>query len=60
MFLYNGKRSIRLSNFFRALRWPGGYHNLDIIAACCGYDSNNHHHALADAEACARIAMEIL
>lgn len=41
-------------------RWPGGHHNLDIIAARCGYDLKNHHHALADAEACAWIAMEIL
>ena len=41
-------------------RWPGGHHNLDIIAARCGYDLKNHHHALADAEACAWIAREIL
>ena len=40
--------------------WPGGHHNLDIIAARCGYDLQNHHHALADAEACAAIAKEIL
>ena len=33
---------------------------LDIIAARCGYDLKNHHHALADAEACAWIAREIL
>ena len=39
---------------------PGGHHNLDIIAARCGYDLKNHHHALADAEACAAIALEIL
>jgi DNA polymerase-3 subunit epsilon len=26
----------------------------------CGYDLRNHHHALADAEACAMIAMEII
>ena len=41
-------------------RWSGGHHNLDIIAARCGYDLKNHHHALADAEACAWIAREIL
>ena len=41
-------------------RWPGGHHNLYIIAARCGYDLKNHHHALADAEACAAIALEIL
>lgn len=40
--------------------WPGGHHNLDIIAARCGYQLANHHHALADAEACAAIALEIL
>lgn len=40
--------------------WPEGRHNLDIIAARCGYDLTNHHHALADAEACAAIAMKIL
>lgn len=40
--------------------WPQGSHTLDIIAARCGYDLTKHHHALADAEACAAIAMEIL
>ena len=40
--------------------WPEGAHNLDIIAARCGYDLENHHHALADAEACAAIALHIL
>ncbi len=40
--------------------WPGGHHNLDVIAARCGYNLENHHHALADAEACAAIAMKIL
>ena len=40
--------------------WPEGPHNLDIIAARCGYDLENHHHALADAEACAAIALHIL
>lgn len=40
--------------------WPAGRHNLDIIASYCGYDLKNHHHALADAEACAVIAMKIL
>ena len=24
------------------------HHNLDIIAARCGYDLKNHHHALAE------------
>ena len=40
--------------------WPTGRHNLDSIAARCGYNLNNHHHALADAEACAAIALAIL
>lgn len=40
--------------------WPAGHHNLDIIAERCGYDLKNHHHALADAEACAAIALKIL
>lgn len=40
--------------------WPEGRHNLDIIAARCGYDLQQHHHALADAEACAAIAKKIL
>ena len=40
--------------------WPEGHHNLDIIAERCGYHLENHHHALADADACAAIALEIL
>lgn len=40
--------------------WPKGHHNLNIIAGYCGYDLQNHHHALADAEACAVIAQQIL
>lgn len=35
-------------------------HQLQTVAAACGYDLQNHHHALADAEACAWIAIEIL
>ena len=35
-------------------------HQLHISAAACGYNMENHHHALADAEACAAIAMKIL
>lgn len=35
-------------------------HQLHTVAAACGYDLQNHHHALADAEACARIALRIL
>lgn len=35
-------------------------HRLDTVAAECGYDLSRHHHALADAEACAVIAINIL
>ena len=35
-------------------------HQLHTVAATCGYCLENHHHALADAEACAWIAREIL
>lgn len=33
---------------------------LPVVAAYCGYDLAQHHHALADAEACAWIARELL
>ena len=35
-------------------------HKLDVVAAACGYEMRNHHHALADAAACAAIALQIL
>lgn len=35
-------------------------HQLQTVAAACGYDLKNHHHALADAEACAMIAMKTI
>ncbi|MDR1895525.1 MAG: 3'-5' exonuclease [Prevotellaceae bacterium] len=35
-------------------------HQLQTVAEHCGYDLSNHHHALADAEACAWIAMQII
>lgn len=35
-------------------------HQLHTVANACGYDLINHHHALADAEACACIAIHIL
>ena len=31
-------------------------HQLQTVAAACGYNLTNHHHALADAMACAEIA----
>ncbi len=35
-------------------------HQLHTVSAAVGYDLENHHHALADAEACAAIALKIL
>ena len=35
-------------------------HQLQTVAAACGYDLRHHHHALADAEACAAIALCLL
>ena len=35
-------------------------HQLHTVAAVCGYQLDNYHHALADAAACAWIAREIL
>jgi DNA polymerase-3 subunit epsilon len=32
-------------------------HQLQTVAKACGYDLKNHHHALADAKACAVIAI---
>ncbi len=35
-------------------------HKLHTVAAHVGFDLTNHHHALADAEACAAIALAIM
>ena len=35
-------------------------HQLDTVAAACGFPMEHHHHALADAEACAHIAIKLL
>ncbi len=35
-------------------------HRLETVAAACGYSLTRHHHALADAEACAHIAYKLL
>ncbi len=35
-------------------------HKLPTVAAHVGFDFSNHHHALADAEACAAIALAIM
>lgn len=42
----------------RKLKLPS--HQLQISAAACGYNMENHHHALNDAMACAFIALRIL
>ncbi|MDE6535074.1 MAG: 3'-5' exonuclease [Muribaculaceae bacterium] len=42
----------------RKLRLPN--HQLHVSAAACGFDLENHHNALADAEACAAIALKLL
>ena len=35
-------------------------HQLHTVAEDCGYILANHHHALADAEACAEVALQLL
>ncbi len=53
---------------FYDTRWPAHRYfkgllpndQLHTVAAACGYNLTNHHHALADAEACAWIAMKVL
>lgn len=35
-------------------------HQLHTVSAACGFDLTNHHNALADAEACAHIALKLL
>ena len=42
----------------RCLKLP--CHQLHVSAAACGYNLENHHNALADAEACAAIALKLL
>ena len=42
----------------RCLRLPS--YQLHVAAAACGFDLENHHHALTDAEACAAIALKLL
>jgi DNA polymerase-3 subunit epsilon len=49
-----------LSASRRHFGWQLPNHQLQTVAAACGYNLMNHHHALADAEACARIAMKLL
>ena len=42
----------------RCLKIPS--HQLHLSAAACGYNMENHHNSLADAEACAWIALKLL
>lgn len=35
-------------------------HQLHTVASACGFDLTRHHHALADAQACAAIALKLL
>ena len=42
------------------LRGELSNYQLQTVAARCGFDLKSHHHALADAEACAHIALRIL
>ena len=44
----------------RFFGWRLPNHQLQTVAAACGFDLTRHHHALADAEACAHIALRIL
>ena len=44
----------------RYFGWRLPNHQLQTVAAACGFDLTRHHHALADAEACAHIALRIL
>jgi len=34
-------------------------YNLETVSECCGFNLRNHHNALADAEACAAIALQV-
>ena len=54
----NGRRSSGCCASRRCLDKPS--HQLHLSAAACGYDMENHHHALCYAEACAAIALKLL
>ena len=59
----NGYDYVFLDTLFASRRFFGKAlpnHRLDTVALACGYDSFTHHHALADAEACAAIALKLL
>lgn len=44
----------------RTFGWRLPNHQLHTVSAAVGFCLENHHHALADAEACAAIALKIL
>jgi len=50
----------KVDEFYSLIKPEPEYYNLDVVAALCGYQLSQHHHALADAEACAAIAAAIL
>ena len=49
-----------LKAVFRCYQMDYPDYKLHTVSEYCGYHLENHHHALADAEACAWIAREIL
>ena len=55
-YLFNDTLAASRRHFGRRL--PN--HQLQTVAAACGYELTRHHHALADAEACAYIAKKLL
>lgn len=44
----------------KKLKGVSEHFSLDAVASYCGFEMQNHHHALADAEACARIALQLI
>ncbi len=52
-----------VDNYYSLIRPIPNYYNArcsEVNGLHCGYEMTNHHHALADAEACAIIAKQIL
>lgn len=44
----------------KKLKGKTEHFSLDAVASYCGYVMKNHHNALADAEACAHIALQLI
>ena len=55
---YEFKDTLAASRKHFGCRLPN--HQLQTVASACGYHLSHHHHALADAEACAHIALQLL